>query len=192
MPTPVLHLIAGPNGSGKTTFYERILGAATGLPFINADEIAAERWPADPAAHAYEASLAAAELRDAQIRERRSFATETVFSHPSKLELLRAAAAAGYRTMLHVILVPEELAVARVALRVELGGHSVPENKIRERWRRLWPLVRSAIAPAQEAEVRDNSRAATPFRVVARYRGGRLVGAADWPGWTPRELVEAG
>ena len=188
MPTPVLHLVAGPNGAGKTTFYEEILGPATKLPFINADVIARECWPNDASAHAYEAAEMAAELRRSMIADRRSFITETVFSHPSKLDLLRTAGSAGYRRIFYVILIPVELAVRRVGVRVETGGHDVPEDKIRSRFRRLWLLVRQAIALAEETEVRDNSRAKTAFRLVARYRGGELVGSADWPAWTPREL----
>lgn len=186
--TPVLHLVVGPNGAGKTTFYERVLGPATRLPFINADEIARQRWPDDPGAHAYEA----AELADAQRRSAiaglRSFATETVFSHPSRLTWLRAAKEAGYRMYLYVILIPEELAVRRVAVRVELGGHGVPEDKVRSRFARLWRLVREAIDVADETEVRDNSGAAMPFRLVARYQRGELIGSAEWPPWTPAEL----
>lgn len=188
MPTPVLHLLAGPNGAGKTTFHERVLGPATGLPFINADRIAQERWPEDPAGHGYDASALAAEQRGAAIRDRRSFISETVFSHPSKLELLRTAGEAGYRRFLHVILIPEELAVQRVLVRVETGGHAVPEEKVRARFQRLWRLLREAIALAEEAQVLDNSRAATPFRVVARYANGTFLGTPAWPPWTPPEL----
>jgi predicted ABC-type ATPase len=186
--TPVLHAIVGPNGAGKTTFYERVLGPATNLPFINADHIAHQRWPDEPMAHAYEAAEIADAHRRFMIDERRSFATETVFSHPSKLDLLRDARSAGYRLYLHVILVPEALALARVAVRVEVGGHDVPTEKIRGRFRRLWSLVRQAIAVAHEAEVRDNTRARAPFRLVARYHEGELVGSADWPSWAPPEL----
>jgi predicted ABC-type ATPase len=188
--TPVLHLIAGPNGAGKTTFYEKVLFPATWLPFINADLIAQERWPEDPLNHAYEAAAQAAELRRSAIEQRRSFAAETVFSHPSKLELLRTAAAAGYLRHLHIILIPEELAVRRVGVRVETGGHAVPEEKIRGRYRRLWGYVRRAIALTDETEILDNSSATTAFRLVARYFGGKLVGSAEWPSWTPPELTE--
>jgi predicted ABC-type ATPase len=156
---------------------------------VNADLIAGERWPEDPAAHAYEAAKLAAAERRSLVEERRSFATETVFSHPSKLDLLREAREAGYRIYLYAILVPEELAVRRVAVRVETGGHDVPEGKIRGRFRRLWLLVRRAIPLAHEAEIRDNSRAAAPFRLVARYHDGQLVGSAEWPAWTPPELL---
>ena len=188
MTTPVLHLLAGPNGAGKTTFYEEIVYPATRLPFINADLIARELWPGDPGSHAYEAAAEAAARRQAEIDARRSFVTETVFSHPSKLDLLRAAGAAGYRSYLHVVLIPEDLAVARVAVRVETGGHDVPEEKIRSRFRRLWNLVRQAVDLADESEVLDNARAGTPFRRVARYHRGELVGPAEWPPWTPPEL----
>lgn len=190
MSTPVLHLLAGPNGAGKTTFYDRVLGPATGLPFINADRIAAERWPDDPAAHGYEAAALAAERRREAIAEGRSFASETVFSHPSKLELLRSAGEAGYRRHLYVILIPEELAVRRVEVRVETGGHGVPEEKVRARFHRLWQLLRQGIDLVEDARVLDNSRAATPFRLVARFSAGRLLGPTSWPSWAPDELQE--
>lgn len=113
---------------------------------------------------------------------------ETVFSHESKLELVATARRAGYLTTLHVILVPEALSVERVALRVKLGGHSVPEEKVRSRYRRLWRLLRGAIGQVDSAVVLDNSRARRPFRPVARYRRGELLGEAEWPSWTPVEL----
>ena len=188
MADPALHLLAGPNGSGKTTFYERVLLPVTNLGFVNADLIAAANWPGAEAEHAYEASALAAEQRNRLIAERVSFATETVFSHPSKLELLATAAAAGYLVTLHVVAVPVELAVARVVERVGHGGHSVPEHKVRERYDRLWGYVRQAIDLVDAAHVYDNSRAATPYREIARYRDGTLVGSADWPPWIPDEL----
>lgn len=188
MSTPVLHLVVGPNGAGETTFYERVLGPATGLRFINADEIASRRWPDDPMAHAYEAAELADAERRAAIEARRSFATETVFSHPSRLDWFGAAGEAGYRLSLHVILIPEQLAVQRVAVRVALGGHGIAEDKVRARYGRLWSLVRRAIGLADETEIRDNSRAATPFRLVARYERGEPIGSAEWPSWAPAEL----
>jgi predicted ABC-type ATPase len=161
--TPVLHLVAGPNGAGKTTFYERILGPSTGLSFINADLIAQSRWPEDAASHAYEAAEFAARKREAAIE-------------------------AGYRRYRHVVLSPAELAVARVRVRIEVGGHPVPEGKIRARFGRLWRLLSEAIHIVEETEVLDNSSAKTPFRVVARYSRGVLQGSAEWPPWTPKEL----
>lgn len=188
MADPVLHLLAGPNGAGKSTFYHEMLGPTTGLPWINADEMAAKRWPGAEVEHAYDASARAAEARQKAIKRRRSFITETVFSHPSKTELVEEAKAAGYHVTLHVLVVPEELAVARVNSRVEQGGHDVPEEKVRTRYGRLWIYLADAIGRADEAFVYDNSRAALPFRLVATFLGGRLVGHADWPVWTPGEI----
>jgi predicted ABC-type ATPase len=183
----VLHLIVGPNGAGKTTYYEEVLGPVTSLPFINADALALAHWPEDPVARAYDAGRLAAAERGRRIARRSSFVAETVFSHPSKLDLCRAALDAGYLLLLHVLLIPEELAVARVEERVRDGGHDVPVEKIRQRFGRLWRLVRQAIDLCDETEVLDNSRAATPFRRVARFEKGTLL-AADWPPWTPPDL----
>lgn len=188
MSEPVLHLIVGSNGAGKSTLFAKVIEPVTRLELINADIIAAERWPDDQAAHAYDAAAVAAELRDVRIGERASFATETVFSHPSKLEILHNARAAGYHSTLHVVVIPEELAVARVVERVANGGHHVPEQKIRERYQRLWDLVAEAIPLVEKAFVYDNSRARTPFRRIALFEGGELLGDADWPSWTPAAL----
>jgi predicted ABC-type ATPase len=115
-----------------------------------------------------------------------------VFSHPSKLEFVQAAREAGYLVTLHVVAVPEALAVARVASRVKHGGHSVPARKVRARYRRLWPLVVKAIGIADTALAYDNSVIKPAFRLVATFEHGTLVGDADWPDWTPQPLRAAG
>ena len=189
---PVLHVIAGPNGAGKTTFYVKVLGPVTHLDFVNADLIAADRWPEAQVEHAYEAAVLAAEDRARRIEARESFATETVFSHESKVALLRDAERAGYRVVLHVVLIPEDLAVARVVDRVANGGHDVPEDKVRARFGRLWRHLREAIALVDEAHVYDNTRTAEAFRLVASYLSGQVIGSPDWPSWTPLDLRDAG
>lgn len=187
-----LHLVVGPNGSGKTTFIEEFLALELpGYVYVNADEIAKARWPADYEAHAYEAARVAAETRAYLIAGGRSFIGETVFSHRSKLDLIRSAQAAGYQVVLHVMLVPEELAVRRVAYRVQAGGHDVPERKIRERYHRLWPLVAQAISMVDRAVLYDNSRHAGPVK-IADFFGGRPIGAAAWPEWAPEPMVSPG
>jgi predicted ABC-type ATPase len=184
-----LDLVAGPNGAGKSTFVELTLAPLLpGSVFVNADEIAKQRWPDDPAAHAYEAARVAAQTRETLIGLGRSFIAETVFSHPSKLELIDTAQAAGYTVVLHVVMIPEELAVARVAYRVAAGGHTVPENKIRQRYQRLWSLITDAVVRCDQASVYDNSAIEGP-RIVAQMAHGFIVGSPDWPAWTPKPLA---
>lgn len=184
-----LHLVVGPNGSGKTTFVTEFLALELpGHAYVNADEIAKTRWPADAAEHAYEAAQIAAETRAHLISSGRSFIAETVFSHRSKLDLIRSAQEAGYQVVLHALLVPEELAVKRVAYRVQRGGHDVPEHKIRERYHRLWRLVAQAVSLADRAVVYDNSRLAGPVKIAELF-GGLPIGAATWPKWTPEPMV---
>jgi predicted ABC-type ATPase len=183
-----LDLVVGPNGAGKSTFVEFTLAPL--IPrsvFVNADEIAKQRWPDDPRAHAYDAALVAADTRARLIELGRSFIAETVFSHPSKLELIDTAQAAGYVVVLHVLLIPEELAVERVRHRVSAGGHDVPEDKIRQRYQRLWVLVAAAIHRCDSATVYDNSALKGP-RIVAQMSHGHVIGAPEWPTWTPRQL----
>lgn len=180
--------MVGPNGAGKSTLLRLVLSPAwpTSL-VVNADVIAAQRWPDDPETHAYEAAEVAASTRSELIERRTPFIAETVFSHPSKLQLLRAANDAGFYTALHLVMLPEELAVARVVTRVGAGGHSVPENKIRSRFHRLWHLVAEAIAFSDSATCYDTSRRPRPL-TVALFSNGFLVGQPEWPAWTPVEL----
>ena len=183
-----LDLVVGPNGAGKSTFVELTLAPL--LPasaVVNADQIANHRWPTDPAAHAYEAAQVAAETRTRLIELRRAFIAETVFSHPSKLELIDPAHTADYTVVLHALLIPEELAVQRVTHRVNAGGHDVPEDKIRQRYQRLWALVGTAITRCDSATVYDNSTLKGP-RILAQMSAGHLIGAPTWPAWAPHVL----
>jgi predicted ABC-type ATPase len=183
-----LDLVVGPNGAGKSTFIALTLAPL--LPrssVVNADEIARQRWPEDPASHAYDAAQVAADTRAKLIELGRSFIAETVFSHPSKLDLIRTAHRAGFTVVVHVLLIPENLAVERVRHRVQTGGHDVPEDKIRQRHRRLWVPVADAIASSDIGTVYDNTRLRGP-RIIAQLSGGETIGSPDWPAWAPEPL----
>ena len=184
-----LDLVVGCNGAGKSTFVRLTLAPAwPAATFVNADVIAAQRWPDDPLSHAYEAAEIAGATRSRLIEMRRPLIAETVFSHPSKLDFVRDARGAGYYIALHVVLIPEELAVARVAARVASGGHAVPEDKIRGRYQRMWPLVAKAISLADTGAVWDNSRHDGP-ELVALFTAGLVVGNPRWPAWSPEALT---
>jgi predicted ABC-type ATPase len=184
-----LDLVVGPNGAGKSTFVAKVISPSWPVAaFVNADEIARERWPESPAEHSYAAARIASATRDRLIQLHRPFIAETVFSHPSKLELVQAARVEGYYVALHVILVPEELSVSRVAHRVLAGGHDVPEEKIRARYHRIWPLVVRAAEMADSANFWDNASFDGPHR-AASLIGGQPVGRPDWPAWTPEALT---
>lgn len=181
-----LDLVVGPNGAGKSTFIRTTLLPALppGVALVDADRIAQQRWADEAEARSYEAARIAGETRQALIAALEPFIAETVFSHPSKLDLITSAQQVGFTVALHVVLIPEELAVARVAHRVAAGGHAVPEAKIRARYQRLWPLVRRAMDLADVAGVYDNSAHAGP-RLVLQLVGGMPVGVARWPTWAP-------
>lgn len=77
----------------------------------------------------YLAAVLADYLRQELLSARLSFTFETVMSHPSKVELLRQAKAAGYRTYLYFIATEDpQVNIDRIATRVALGGHPVPSG----------------------------------------------------------------
>lgn len=185
-----LDLVVGPNGAGKSTLVRlAIEPVLPGELFVNADVIAKDRWPESAEEHSYEAARIAEQTRDALMAQGRSFIAETVFSHPSKVDLIRRAKREGYTVNLHVVLVDPETSVARVAARVVAGGHDVPEDKIRGRHERLGSLLVEAIGLADEAFVYDNTNIEGPQR-LAWFTGGEPVGAVIWPQWVSPSLSE--
>lgn len=182
---PTLFVIAGPNGAGKSTFYDTVLAGRVDAPFINPDIIQREEI-GDPS---MQASYAAAKLAEKRRREflasGQSFVMETVFSHPSKLELLRDARAAGYRIVVfHLMLASPDIAVARVEGRVEEGGHPVPEDKVRSRFARNAALIRQAALMADRAQVFDASALNERPRLLLELSNGNIMRQAEsWPNW---------
>lgn len=187
-----MHIIAGPNGAGKTTLYRyEIKKKYPDAEFVNADEIMIRELgrPATTREEATRGQQLAEQRRRELMGESRSFVTETTFSHPSKLDLVREATAAGYRVILyHVNVRSPELSVLRVDARVNTGGHPVPEKFIRERYERNQPLIRAAAKEADLAYIFDNSSLERRFSLAAVLAKGvavRVDGQA--PAWA-REL----
>jgi len=150
---PVLHLIAGPNGAGKTTLYRTLIAPRyPGLPFVNADDYENEQLQAEdnPRRRSELARAWADDTRSALLMQGEAFVTETVFSHPSKLDLLAQARAHGFATALYVVCVDEpRLLLERVRRRVQEGGHDVPANKVITRYPRTLALLQEAVALAE-------------------------------------------
>lgn len=181
MSPPELHVIAGPNGAGKSTLYDGVVRRRTRAEFVNADLLAWERFghPAVTEEESRYGQDAAEERRAELIARRESLVVESTFSHPSKLDLLREARAAGYAiSVYHVGVRTPEHAVGRVAARVAAGGHPVPEARIRGRYERNGPLIREAVLTADLGLVFDNSRVGRSPLLLATFvrgRGRRVV-----------------
>lgn len=112
------------------------------------------------AVNSYWASVLADFIRHKLLGAKVSFTFETVMSSPDKVEFLRKAQQAGYRTYLYFVATQDpEINVARVQYRVETGGHPVAEDKIRSRYVRSLELLPQAVSYANRAYIFDNSGA---------------------------------
>jgi predicted ABC-type ATPase len=189
---PILVVLAGPNGAGKSTFYKHFL-RAEGLPFINADLIAAELGSGDPVAIATAATRLANRYREELLEQKSSFIFETVFSDPvgDKVAFLRRAQNEGYRVLLVFIgLTSAAASQARVIERVARGGHDVPDDKLHSRFPRSLANLSRAIETVDFAMLFDNSKADQPFRYIAAFERGELVDiTALRPSWLAK-IVE--
>jgi len=172
MKTKNVYIIAGPNGSGKTTFAEKFLPDYANCPnFVNADLIARGLSPFSPRI----AAMKAGRLVLEQIRHfstnGEDFAFETTLAGKSYAKLFEQLKQKGYRVHLFFLWIPTaELALARIKDRVAEGGHDVPAQDVRRRFDRglrnffriyqpiasIWMLFdNSAAIPALIAEIKN-------------------------------------
>lgn len=130
-------IIAGPNGAGKTTFAREFLpNEAACMVFINADLIAAGLSPFNPFLAEIAAGRLMLELISEHAQRGSSFAFETTLSGRSYVRRIRQWRSEGYLVILFFLsLESAEEAIARVAERVLQGGHYVPDEVIRRRFR---------------------------------------------------------
>lgn len=136
--TPQVVVIGGPNGAGKTSSAPHLLRDTVGIDaFVNADLIAEGLSGFAPQASAIEAGrILLARLRE--LAERRAdFAFESTLSGRTLHAFLGALTDRGYESHILYLWLPSvDLALARVRRRVQAGGHYVPEQVIRRRFRR--------------------------------------------------------
>jgi predicted ABC-type ATPase len=169
---PQVVVLAGSNGSGKTTSSRTILAETLSvLTFVNADVIAQGLSGFDPAG----AAVAAGRVMLEQLRDlaanRASFAFETTLASRTFAGFLSDLRASGYYVRLYYYwLLSPDLAVMRVAQRVRQGGHSVPEDDIRRRYRRSIRNFFSLYRPLADLwEVYETSVQGSP-RLIASQR----------------------
>lgn len=138
MKKPKLYVIAGPNGSGKTTFAEKFLPGYVGcFEFANADLIAKGLSPFNPAKVAIKAGKLLLERIDFFSREQVDFAFETTLSGKNYVDTFKRMKESGYEIHLFFLWLPSvQLALARVADRVRKGGHNIPSQDVRRRFTR--------------------------------------------------------
>lgn len=171
---PQAVVIAGPNGSGKSTCAELLLPA--GMSFINADMIAQEL----SGEHSTTADLRAGRILvgrlDALEAARKDFAIETTLATKKLGPRLNRLKEDGYETHLIFLWMPsDDLAVQRVAARVRAGGHDVPEETIRRRYRAGISLFFSLYQSLADTwKMYDNSSIADP-KLIAWGRQDTVV-----------------
>ena len=158
---PRLILIAGPNGTGKTEFTNRVLAHEwlEGCEYINPDLIAQRQfgdWNS-PSAVAQAARLAT-ELRYRCLSDAKSLALETVFSSQEKMEFVDKALDAGFFIRLFFIGTDNpSINASRIANRVLEGGHDVPIVKVIERYRKSILNLAKVLPLIDRGYVYDNS-----------------------------------
>jgi len=158
---PKLLIIAGPNGSGKTSVTDRILKHEwiEGCEYINPDNIARDEfgdWNSPDAV--MKAVRYAAEARERCVTEGRSLIFETVLSAPDKVPFVQQAKQRGYFVRLFFIGTDSpQINAARVAHRVMMGGHDVPIPKIISRYYKSIANCGRLVSAADRLYVYDNS-----------------------------------
>jgi predicted ABC-type ATPase len=155
-----LYIISGCNGAGKTTASYTVLPEILDCrEFVNADEIARGLSPFNPEGMAIEAGRLMLRRIEELLSRDESFSIETTLATKSYLNLVRRAQAKDYRVnILFFWLRTPELAIQRVAERVQHGGHNIPEDIIRRRYvAGIKNLFRLFIPEVDYWDIYDNS-----------------------------------
>jgi predicted ABC-type ATPase len=187
MDAPILYVIAGPNGIGKTIsdFYF----VPGNIPVINSDEIAAQiRNSGKPILNTQEAANGkASELMDAYLKQNASFGFETNLCDVETWKSLLKIQELGYK--IHIIyLSTSELKVlnSRIANRVKLGGHFVLPDVVRERYMAGLNLLNHYFDKPDKLQLFDNSET---MKLVAEITKGEVVYISDTlPEWVTQYL----
>lgn len=158
---PILIVIAGPNGSGKTSFADQIRSHRwyQDCIFINPDEIALTMfgdWNSPDSI--FKAAQYAERVREKYLQRQQSLAFETVFSSPPKVDYVNRAIKAGFFVRFFFIGTDSPfINVNRVGQRVAEGGHSVPHQKIFSRYYKSIANLGTILQVVHRGYVYDNS-----------------------------------
>ncbi len=186
---PVLIIIAGPNGSGKTTITSQILHHEwlENSVYINPDQVAQDcfgDWNSDEAV--VQAAEYCADWRERCLTDRQSMIFETVFSADDKLDFIRRAKQTGFFIRLFFVCTESPMInAARIAGRVMKGGHDVPITKIISRYQKSIINCKVAIAIADRVYLYDNSVDGREARILFRFADGAIIKryTDDIPQW---------
>ncbi len=165
---PTLFIISGCNGAGKTTASYTLLPEMLECrQYVNSDEFAKGLSPFDPGSVSVQASRLMLLRIRYLLRRKEDFSIETTLATRSLLKMITEAQAEGYSvTLLYFWLNSPDLAVARVKARVAAGGHNIPEETVRRRYRvGLGYFFRDYAPICDRWILADNSE--VPFRVIA-------------------------
>jgi predicted ABC-type ATPase len=175
---PKLVIIAGPNGSGKTSVTNVILEHQwiEGCFYINPDNIARDEfgdWNSPDAV--LKAANKASFLREVYLKNGESILFETVLSAPDKVEFIKRAKEAGYFIRLFFVGTNHpSINASRIVTRVLEGGHDVPITKIISRFSKS---IRNCGLLAQLVDrlyVYDNSVEFAEPKLLFRAKEGQL------------------
>lgn len=165
---PRLYIISGCNGAGKTTAsYSLLPEMLECSEFVNSDEFAKGLSPFDPDKAAIGATRFVIKKIQYLIKRQVDFGIETTLATRTLMRTIEMAHKAGYSvTLLYFWLNSPELAIERVRARVQSGGHNIPEETIRRRYKVGIGYFFKDYAPVCERWIlADNSQ--IPFRVIA-------------------------
>lgn len=182
---PLVIVIAGPNGAGKSTTAPSLLRDALQVSeFVNADAIAAGLSAFRPESVAIPAGRAMLERMQHLAESEANFAFETTLASRGFAPWLARLKRRGYHVhVLFLWLESADLAVDRVAARVRVGGHDVPEETVRRRYERgLRNFFRLYLPLVGSWQMFDNSRAGRP-RLVASGREDHVEEVANASLW---------
>lgn len=157
---PVVSIIAGPNGTGKTTFYS--IAVANGfinpsLPFINVDLIAKSLGGYTEKNFARAQEIYRERVKE-HIDNKEDFMIESNLAESRSYDWIASMKRSGFEVSLYYLSTEDvEVNIGRVNRRVAEGGHDIPEPIIRSRYTQSHSYLKTKLSEFQEVYLIDNT-----------------------------------
>ena len=192
---PVLIVIAGPNGSGKTSVTSKILQHEwmEDSVYINPDIVAQEKfgdWNSMDAIK--KAVVYCEEWREKCLAERKSLIFETVLSAKDKIDYIERAKEAGFFVRLFFVCTKSPaINASRIAQRVMKGGHDVPITKVISRYQKSILNCNDIATKVDRTYLYDNSIENAEAKLLLRFSDGKIAKRyiEELPEWA-KQIIE--
>lgn len=188
---PIIYILAGPNGTGKTTYYNTAVEQGyidPLLPFVNVDNICRDELGGYSKENSSKAEIIARQRIKKYTESKESFMIESNLALQADYDWIGNMQKAGYEVCLYFLCTSIiDINIERVQKRVKEGGHNIPEAIVRQRYNNGLMYLKGKLHTYNEVTLIDNSEDTS--KNVALVKDGKMIfKEVNCPEWAQKLL----